>query len=172
MIKAEEVVLICQLLETAGIPVWLTGGWGIDALLGEQTRPHKDLDVIMLVDDVVRTRELLGRQGYVLKELWCENRWALDADGVETATALVLRDPSGRELDAHAMRLDSQGNGIPAWDAEGLAFCERDLAGEGMIAGFPVHCLAPATQMRLHTGYRLPDEQVRDVHRLRERFGV
>ena len=60
MMRAEDVIGICRLLEADGIQVWLTGGWGIDALLREQTRPHKDLDVIMLVDDVVRMRELLG----------------------------------------------------------------------------------------------------------------
>ncbi len=54
MVRVEDVISISQLLEADGIQVWLTGGWGIDALLGEQTRPHKDLDVIMLVDDVVR----------------------------------------------------------------------------------------------------------------------
>ena len=74
MFHTEDVIHTYQLLETAGISVWLTGGWGIDALLGEQTRPHKDLDVIMLVDDVARMRELLGRDGYTLKEIWSENR--------------------------------------------------------------------------------------------------
>ena len=42
--------------------VWVHGGWGIDALLGEQTRAHDDLDVIIRADDVkalIRvTREL------------------------------------------------------------------------------------------------------------------
>ena len=82
MVSAEDAISIYQRLLAAGIQVWLTGGWGIDALLGEQTRPHKDIDVIMLLDDVVRMRELLGRDGYSLKELWSENRWAVDARGV------------------------------------------------------------------------------------------
>jgi len=50
-------------------------------LLGEQTRPHKDLDVIMLLDDVVRIREILGHDGYGLIWLWEENRSAVDAVG-------------------------------------------------------------------------------------------
>jgi hypothetical protein len=32
------------LLEKAGIEVWLDGGWAVDALLGMQTRPHKEPD--------------------------------------------------------------------------------------------------------------------------------
>jgi lincosamide nucleotidyltransferase A/C/D/E len=77
MVRAEDVICIYERLLTNGIQVWLTGGWGIDALLGGQTRPHKDIDVIMLLDDVVRMRELLNRDGYGLKELWSENRWVM-----------------------------------------------------------------------------------------------
>jgi len=173
MVHAEDVITIYQSLLAAGIEIWLSGGWGIDALLGEQTRPHKDLDVIILLDDIVRMRELLGRDGYSLKELWSENRWVVDAQGTETATAFVLQDAEGREIDAHAMRLDERGNGIPAWaDGEGLVFTRPDLAGEGLIAGFVVRCLSAEMQTLLHTGYELPDEQLRDLALLHERFGV
>lgn len=173
MVRAEDVISIYQRLLTNGFQVWLTGGWGIDALLGEQTRPHKDLDVIMLLDDVVRMRELLGHDGYGLKELWSENRWGVDAQGVETATAFVLQDSEGREVDAHAMRLDDQGNGVPAWEeAEGFILKRQDLAGEGMIAGFAVQCLTPEMQVLCHTGYELPDKQLRDLELLHEKFGV
>ena len=73
----------------------------------------------------------------------------------------------------HAMRLDDQGNGIPAWEeAGGFIFKRQDLAGEGMIAGFAVKCLTPESQMLCHTGYELPDKQLRDLELLREKFGV
>jgi hypothetical protein len=36
---------LLQLFESAGIEVWLDGGWAVDALLGTQTRPHKDVDI-------------------------------------------------------------------------------------------------------------------------------
>jgi lincosamide nucleotidyltransferase A/C/D/E len=173
MVHAEDVISIYQSLLDNGIQVWLTGGWGIDALLGEQTRPHKDLDVIVLLDDVVRMRELLGRDGYRLKMLWSENRWDVDAHGVETATAFVLQDSEGREFDAHAMRLDDQSNGIPAWaEAEEFVFTRQDLAGEGTIAGVAFQCLTPEMQMLCHTGYALPDEHLRDLERLHQMYGV
>ena len=172
MVRAEDVISIYKCLLNNGIQVWLTGGWGIDALLGEQTRPHKDLDVIMLLDDVVRMRELLGRDDYRLKELWSENRWGVDARGFETATAFVLQDSEGREFDAHAMRLDDRGNGIPAWEAEGFIFKRQDLAGEGMIAGFAVQCLTPEIQVLCHKGYELPEKQLSDLELLHEEFGV
>jgi lincosamide nucleotidyltransferase A/C/D/E len=173
MVRAEDVIRIYKPLMTNGIQVWLTGGWGIDALLGEQTRPHKDLDVIMLLDDMVRMRELLSRDGYGLKDLWSENRWVIDAHGIETATAFVLQDAEGREFDAHALHLDDRGNGVPAWEeAEGFIFKKQDLAGEGTIAGFTVQCITPEMQVLCHTGYELPDKQLRDLELLHKKFGV
>lgn len=41
MISAQDAILIYKLLAANDIQVWLTGGWGIDALFGKQTRPHK-----------------------------------------------------------------------------------------------------------------------------------
>lgn len=170
MVRAEEVIHIYRRLQAEGIQLWLAGGWGIDALLGEQTRPHKDLDVLLLLDDVARMRELLARDGYRLKELWSENRWVADGQGAETATAFVLQDAAGREVDAHAIRLDDQGNGLPAWEAERMVFERHTLAGEGVIAGVAVRCITPEMQVLCHTGYMLPDTHVRDLARLQEKY--
>jgi lincosamide nucleotidyltransferase A/C/D/E len=173
MVSAEDVIRIYQLLSTHRIRVWLTGGWGIDALLGEQTRPHKDLDLIMLLDDVPGMWKILRQDSYRLKELWSENLWAIDSHGNKIATAFVLQDSDGRQLDAHAMRLDDRGNGLPAWEVlEGFVFNSQDLAGLGRISGFAVWCITPEMQMLLHAGYELPDQQLRDLERLHEKFGV
>jgi lincosamide nucleotidyltransferase A/C/D/E len=172
MVSAKEVIRMYKGLLANEIHLWLVGGWGIDALVRKQTRPHKDLDVITLVDDVAAMREFLGGSGYSLKELWSENRWAVDARGAETATAFVLYDSHGREIDVHAMRLDDRGRGIPAWEAEGLVFEREDLAGEGLIAGTAVQCISPEMQMLCHSGYELPASQVGDLALLHEAFGV
>jgi lincosamide nucleotidyltransferase A/C/D/E len=173
MVRAEEVISLYKRLSNHGIRVWLTGGWGIDALLGEQTRPHKDLDVIMLPDDVLRMCALLSRAGFTLKELWSENLWAVDSHENKIATAFVLHDRGGRELDVHAMRLDDCGDGLPAWEVpEGFLIKSQDLAGEGVVAGFPVCCITPEEQMLLHTGYQLPEQQLLDLERLHKKFGI
>ncbi len=173
MVSAEDVIRIYQLLSSHRIRVWLTGGWGIDALLGEQTRPHKDLDVIMLLNDVPGMWEILRRDSYRLKELWSENLWAIDSHGNKIATAFVLQDSDGRQLDAHAMRLDDCGNGLPAWEVpEGFVFSSPDLAGVGVISGSAVRCITPKKQMLCHTGYELPEMQLWDLERLRDKFGL
>ena len=160
------------MLSGHGIATWLIGGWGVDALLGEQTRPHKDLDVLVLVDDVARMCEFFGSDGYHLQYLWSENRHSIDGKGVEIETAFVLGDAEGREIDVHALRLDDEGNGIPAWEAAEFVFRSRDLAGEGTIEGVAVRCVTAEVQMVCHAGYDLPDAHRRDVEMLRARFGV
>ncbi|OGO08910.1 MAG: hypothetical protein A2Y61_07375 [Chloroflexi bacterium RBG_13_60_13] len=173
MVRAEDAILVLKRISAESIPVWLTGGWGIDALLLAQTRPHKDLDLILLLDDVVRMRGVLACQGYKLEELWSENIWVPDETGADTPTAFVLEDSEGRQVDAHAIRMDERGNGIPAWaNREGLLFRKEDLAGDGVIAGIPVRCITAAMQAVCHTGYEIPDFQVRDMELLHQRFNT
>lgn len=173
MVNAEDAVRLYLRLLDNGIQIWLTGGWGIDALVGEQSRLHKDLDAILLLDDMVPMSEILGQDGYQLKELWSENSWTVDKAGNETATAFVLQDKECREFDVHAIYLDEHGNGIPAWaEAESFIFSREDLAGEGIIAGCSIKCISPAMQVYCHTGYKLPEIQLCDLELLREKFGV
>jgi lincosamide nucleotidyltransferase A/C/D/E len=173
MVSAEDVVEIYKKLSANGIQVWLTGGWGIDALLGEQSRPHKDLDVIMLLDDMIRMTELLSEDGYELDTFWSENKMTRDSIGNETDTAFVLIDAEGREFDVHAMTIDEQGNGIPAWDEdETFIFTKEDLSGKGQVLGYAVQCITPESQRVCHSGYEIPEKQIRDVELLHEKFGV
>ena len=62
--EKKDVVDLYKLLEENGIEVWIDGGWGVDALLEKQTRPHKDLDIAVQWKDVPKLRELLSTQGY------------------------------------------------------------------------------------------------------------
>src|SRR5262249_2802479 len=49
-----DVVAAVRRLENAGIDYWIEGGWGVDALLSEQTRPHDDLDLGVRMEDIDR----------------------------------------------------------------------------------------------------------------------
>ncbi len=44
---ADAAVALLRLFAEHEIAVHVDGGWGVDALLGEQTRPHADLDIAM-----------------------------------------------------------------------------------------------------------------------------
>jgi lincosamide nucleotidyltransferase A/C/D/E len=69
----EDVLNLYDLLQSQNIPIWIDGGWGVDALLGHQTRPHKDLDIAMNWNDVPRLRQLLAAQGYAHSH--ADNQW-------------------------------------------------------------------------------------------------
>lgn len=44
--NASDVINIYKLLTDSNIDVWLDGGWGVDALLREETRQHGDVHVV------------------------------------------------------------------------------------------------------------------------------
>lgn len=44
---ANAVQVVLAQLHKAAIRAWLDGGWGVDALLGRQTRTHADVDVVI-----------------------------------------------------------------------------------------------------------------------------
>jgi lincosamide nucleotidyltransferase A/C/D/E len=180
--RAEEMVALYTLLVERGVRVWVDGGWGIDALLEEQTRPHKDFDALVPFDDLGTLAGVLAGRGFTLKETWEENRWVAHAvrlpligrehrGGSDVATAFVLRNGAGHELDVHVLTFDSRGYGIPAWNAD-VIFPPDALAGRGVIAGTPVRCLSAPMQMATHTGYALQAKDLRDLRLLHERFGI
>jgi lincosamide nucleotidyltransferase A/C/D/E len=171
MLSAQDAVAIYRRLADAGILTWIIGGWGIDALLGEETRPHKDLDILVLVDDALRMRDLLKEDGFELIYIWPENHPVTDSRGMETDTAFVLRDGAGREIDVHAMWLDADGNGVPEWgDRPDFRFWKHALAAQGSIAGITVPCITPQMQVVCHNGYAMPESHQKDMERLKARF--
>ncbi len=179
--KAEDVVELYSGLLARGIQLWVDGGWGIDALLERQTRSHKDLDTIVALEDLPDLTRFLSGCGFVLKVIWPENRWApcpeppaligREHPAVETATAFVLNDDSGREIDFHVVRFDERGRGTPAWNSD-FVFPPEAFAGQGIVGGTRVRCLSAETQMRTHTGYVFQESDLHDLRLLHDRLGI
>jgi lincosamide nucleotidyltransferase A/C/D/E len=180
--RAEDIVALYLLLVERAVQLWVDGGWGIDALLNKQTRPHKDFDALVHFDDLVTMAEVLAAHDFKLKEIWSENRWVSHSVQVhligreqlankEVATAFVLRNGNGHELDIHVLNFDDRGYGIPAWDSN-FIFPPDAFEGRGTIAGTPVRCLSAQMQMATHTGYALQDKDLHDLQLLHKRFGV
>lgn len=48
-----------EVLRGLEAPWWIAGGWAIDLFLGRQTRPHEDLDVLILRRDQLRVQQHL-----------------------------------------------------------------------------------------------------------------
>ena len=156
---ADEVVAIVDALETAGVTVWLDGGWGVDALLEEQTRPHDDLDLVVSLDDVPRLCAMLAQRGYELL-------------GGAPPMAFELADDVGRQVDVHPVAWADNGDGIYRMREGGTwPYPARGFDGRGTVAGRGVRCLTPEVQVITHAGYDLDENDLHDVAQLRERFG-
>ena len=159
--QESDVLEFCLSMENSGITVWIDGGWGVDALLGEQTRPHKDLDIAIQGKDVALLREELRAKGY--HDIRLE---------IARPHNFVLGDGNGHEVDVHVIVLDAQGNGIYGPPGNGEMYPAASLNGMGTIAGHPVKCISPAWAIKFHSGYRLQEKDFKDVSALCEKFGV
>ncbi len=97
----EDVIEIVSLLNQNSIEVIIDGGWGVDALLGKQTRTHLDLDVAVMHKDVPKIRALLAAGGY--QDVHRDDSWECN---------FVLGDNQGHLIDIHSCTFDEEGNNI------------------------------------------------------------
>lgn len=154
--NAEDMIEIIQLLNYNHIDVCIDGGWGVDALLGKQTRTHADLDIAIQHKDVTQTRILLEARGYK------------DVPRDDTRDCnFVLGDEQGRQVDIHTYTFDSAGRFV-----FGIEYPHDSLNGVGSVNGCPVKCISPEWMVKFHTGYKLDENDYHDVKLLCQRFGI
>jgi hypothetical protein len=122
---ADDVVAVIESLERNDVDAWLDGGWGIDALVGRESRLHEDLDLVVPQDDLPRAQAALADLGF-------EHDPSVEPG---LPARLVLVAPGGLHVDLHPVVLDEHGNG---WhplgeDAYGL-YPAEGLKGDLLIA--------------------------------------
>jgi lincosamide nucleotidyltransferase A/C/D/E len=144
-----------------GVEVWVDGGWGVDALLGEQTRPHKDLDIAIEEKNVESLCEVFSAQGYREVRLEDARPWNF-----------VLGDANGREIDVHVIVLDDKGNGSYGPRQKGEMYPAESLTGTGIIDGQTVRCISPEWAVKFHAGYEPKEKDFWDVSALCQKFGI
>jgi lincosamide nucleotidyltransferase A/C/D/E len=161
MMSAADVVALVRLFARSHCAVWIDGGWGVDALLGAQTRQHADLDLALALADVTLAQDLLvGQLSYAIVQ-------------DEAPTRLELRDRQDRRVDLHPLVFDAEGNGRQQLQDGGWGIYPADgLTGSGVIQGQAVRCLSPQLQLRFHLGYAPDDDDRHDVALLCQRFGL
>jgi lincosamide nucleotidyltransferase A/C/D/E len=96
---SNDVIGFVKLINENGIDVYIDGGWGVDALLGKQTRTHSDLDIAVQHKDVPQIRALLEARNY--KDI--------PRDDTRDCN-FVLGDDKGHLIDFHSYTFDSSGN--------------------------------------------------------------
>ena len=151
------------MLEAAEVEYWVDGGWGVDALLGQQTRPHSDLDLAVRRDHAERAEKTLRPLGFSHDRT------------VEPGlpARLVLRTSSGLQVDLHPLVVDAAGNGWQEiFDGAWGLYPADGLGGKGSIHGHPVACLSPELQLMHHLCYEWKDKDRQDMTQLSQRLGV
>ena len=64
MMNENDVIDFLKKAERIGVEVWIDGGWGVDALVGHQTRPHNDIDIFIQKKDATPFIKMLSSNGY------------------------------------------------------------------------------------------------------------
>ncbi|MFI8867917.1 MULTISPECIES: nucleotidyltransferase domain-containing protein [unclassified Streptomyces] len=160
MMSRNDVLSVLTLLREAGADVVLAGGWGVDALLGEETRPHRDLDLLHRREQEPAVVAALESAGYTE---------TLD----RRPARFVLSHPAGPEIDLHPLEFDADGSAVqssfdPAEPFRYPAACFVT----GTIGTATVRCISAEQQALFHQGYEPAGRDVADMRRLREKFGI
>ena len=145
-----EVLDVLAALSALGCRFWVEGGWGVDALVGHQTRPHRDLDVDLEARCEGSALTVLAEMGYAVETDWRPNRVELNAPG------------RGR-VDLHPLLVEEDGTARQAALDGGVHVFPRSFFVTGSLAGVPVPCVSITAQRLFHTGYELRSIDVHDL---------
>jgi lincosamide nucleotidyltransferase A/C/D/E len=166
--RLRDVLEVVDALDAAGVRVWLAGGWGVDALLGRQTRAHSDLDLAFEAEaeGVAQSRALeqLGRLGY--RHIEHE-----DSAGKWLPVRICMRDPAGRTVDLLPVTINRSATGLSTGLRPDTGY-PIDAFTVGSLDGRRVGCLSPGLQMAFHEGYEPRRIDRHDIALLGERFGL
>lgn len=153
-VDPSEVHRVLDALAAAGCRAWVGGGWGVDALVGRQTRLHRDLDLALDATGEAVALGALAALGYAVETDWRPVRVELAA-------------PGGRWVDLHPVAFDAAGRGTQA----GLGGATFDYPVgclvTGVVGGREVGCLSVAQQVAFHAGYPPRDVDLADLALLR-----
>jgi lincosamide nucleotidyltransferase A/C/D/E len=161
-VEAEDVVEVVAFLEGSGVEVWLDGGWGVDALLGRQTRPHDDLDLVVPLGDMSRVQAALMQRGYLLVR-------------GGAPMSFKMADGGGRQVDVHSVAFNRSRDGLFKMDNGDDWLCPAaGFEGVGVVLGRRVSCLTPDAKVKRlwRSGYELDQTHIDDLTALSERFGT
>jgi len=159
MMTSDAVLRLFDALRESGVEAWLDGGWGVDALLGEQTRDHDDLDLVVELGRVPEIEKALSPLGYGITE-------------DERPTRIVFRGPEG-SVDLHTVVFDEGGGGVQTLQSGATyRYPPEGFNETGMVGGRSLPCLSARVQIECHMGYEPTPKDREDMRLLSEKFGL
>ena len=153
--KKADVITLYNWLKENSIIIWIDGGWGVDALIGTQTREHQDLDIAVHRKDNAKLRLLLEYNGYKEEKRFDSSEFMY-----------VMRKGAEQEIDIHVFEYDDNGR-----NTYGIAYPFGSLTGKGVLDTQEVNCIAPEWMFKFKTSYAPKEKDIHDVRALSEAFG-
>lgn len=101
-ILTDRVLEVLRTLERQSVETVLIGGWGIDALVGRQLRPHRDVDLLVDEGQLELAAAKLEQIGF---GLWNSDPEPGPIGELAIARAITLRDRALRVVELHAVDL-------------------------------------------------------------------
>lgn len=151
----KDLFAVLDFLEELDITYWLDGGWGVDALVGRQTREHRDIDIDFDSRHTDRLLAALLAAGYVMETDWRPVR-------------IELYHPEHGYLDIHPFVLAEDGTAKQADLKGGWYEFEPDYFGRTVFAGREIPCISAEGQKVFHTGYEPREVDLHDMEMLEE----
>lgn len=151
----KDFMTIVTLLEEARIPYWIDGGWGIDLLVGRQTRMHRDIDIDFDAQYTEQLMALLTDYGY-----------KTDTDQAPIRIELYSDDLG--YLDIHPFLLGQDGTAKQGNPEGGYYEFESDYFGSAVFEGKTIPCISVKGQKIFHTGYELREKDEHDLQLLQK----
>jgi lincosamide nucleotidyltransferase A/C/D/E len=134
----------------------LTGGWGVDALVGRQTRWHHDLDLVVRIEDEEAVAACLASLGF-------EPYAQFEVPEAGLSRSSVYRDALGRHIDVHPVTIEG-----PGAEPDLTPTLGSDCFGWGSLGGRIVPCLSTDVQLALHRGYEPRRRDLQDLATLQD----
>jgi 2'-5' RNA ligase len=172
-----EVLRVCRALDDGHLSYWVAGGWGLDALVGSETRHHGDLDVVLeyFREDLTTVTTLLTSLGYRRKRPLGGTVWFPDAE--------VYEDERGHHIEVLNINwplLVSRGwlrEATPTLETESNEVLELEeippllveqCTASGVLEGTRIPVLSVSAQQLFHVGYekRREDSHAQEILRL------
>lgn len=155
MMTGHDVLRVLDGLHVNGVRPIVCGGWGVDALLGRQTRAHGDVDLIIGHEDVDQTLSILIALGY------------------GPLRPLATGQMKGRQADGRTILLVCLDKDLSFQDgAERFRYNDTDLDGRGLIIGRPVRCLTAEAQVLVRSDFDLTQGVTSDLYLLADQLGA
>ena len=153
--RANQLLDLLDRLGTVAPVVWIGGGWGVDALVGRQTRPHGDVDVLLDAPSLPGAVALLAGLGFLTTEDWLPVR-------------IEVAHPDGRRVDLHPVTFAPDGSGTQPGPDDTVFSYPAGCTTTGYVSGRPVTCLTAEQQLVFRQGFDLRPVDHHDIALLRE----